>query len=815
MCVAQRSRRVERAGPVGDEPLLVREPCQPLLQLGGLDPLGRQRLVQISAGALGLFRQGRHAGHVGAVRVLPLILLTALDPQHEQDDDQDRERDQADEAEQWRETGGRAHRPSWATGAARAEGPAQGALAWLGLPGLGLLEEVELEVAVALAHVWGVNSGSTGATVTVASACKGVSPAVAKPRETVSSALPALPDRELVLDRYRPLRPLGSGASGSVWLARDERTGLDVALKIVPREGKAGYRAEREAEAAARLRHERCLRSYGFGSDPGHVYIAYEYVGGRTLREAMRAGELRNGRAVEAAAQILDGLAHAHGRGIVHRDVKPSNVLLLDEEGVSIRAARLRPGSLRRGRDADRRRRRPRHARLHLARAPAGAGGRAGERRLGRRGRAVGGAGGEAPVLGRAAAADARRDRGGRAAAPTPAARPAQAAARRDRPGARHGAGPAALGSCARGGAPLAAAAPLRHGARGSRRRRCRRCPRWRPTLRPPRGSCRPPWRASLPSPARRCCPSIPAYWPLAIGAGAVALGFVAPRAAVAVALAAPILPLGNLAQGLALLWSALALGWLALVWGDRRGGLAALSGPLLAPLGLIGLVPLAVQPVRGHVRRGAQAAAAVALAAVVAGVRGSAVAVRRRAGPELELAGLESPLRGCRDLARLGAARAPRRARRLRRDRGRDPLRPRRLADRRPWRRHARRDAPRGPGRARAAVRPGRLGDLRLAGRVPVWLCGTSIRLGALGVSTPRSMSVLRSIEQKIEGLFEGMFGRAFRTHVQPVELARKLAKEMDEHRTVSVSRVYVPNEYSSTSPRPTASSSRATRAR
>jgi hypothetical protein len=55
----------------------------------------------------------------------------------------------------------------------------------------------------------------------------------------------------------------------------------------------------------------------------------------------------------------------------------------------------------------------------------------------------------------------------------------------------------------------------------------------------------------------------------------------------------------------------------------------------------------------------------------------------------------------------------------------------------------------------------------------------------------------VLRAIEQKIESLFEGIFGRAFRTNVQPVELARKLAKEMDEHRTVSVSRVYVPNEY------------------
>jgi hypothetical protein len=55
----------------------------------------------------------------------------------------------------------------------------------------------------------------------------------------------------------------------------------------------------------------------------------------------------------------------------------------------------------------------------------------------------------------------------------------------------------------------------------------------------------------------------------------------------------------------------------------------------------------------------------------------------------------------------------------------------------------------------------------------------------------------VLRAIEQKIEALFEGVFGRAFRANVQPVELARKLAKEMDDHRNVSVSRVYVPNEY------------------
>jgi Protein of unknown function (DUF3662)/FHA domain len=57
--------------------------------------------------------------------------------------------------------------------------------------------------------------------------------------------------------------------------------------------------------------------------------------------------------------------------------------------------------------------------------------------------------------------------------------------------------------------------------------------------------------------------------------------------------------------------------------------------------------------------------------------------------------------------------------------------------------------------------------------------------------------VNVLRSIENRIESLVEGVFGRAFRSHVQPVELARKLAKEMDDHKTISISRVYVPNEY------------------
>src|SRR5437762_375845 len=89
-------------------------------------------------------------------------------------------------------------------------------------------------------------------TVTRVTAAKGLLAPNAK-ELLMAPAADALSSEQLVLGRFRPLRPLGSGGSGSVWLALDEQRGAEVALKIVARDGKAGPRAEREAAAAARL----------------------------------------------------------------------------------------------------------------------------------------------------------------------------------------------------------------------------------------------------------------------------------------------------------------------------------------------------------------------------------------------------------------------------------------------------------------------------------------------------------------------------------------------------------------------------------
>ena len=600
----------------------------------------------------------------------------------------------------------------------------------------------------------------------------------------MSSAAQALPRQELVLDRYRPLRPLGSGGSGSVWLARDERTGLEVALKIIAREGKAADRAEREAEAASRLRHERCLRAYGFGSDSGHVYIAYEYVGGCTLREAMRGGELRDGQAVEAAAQILDGLAHAHARGIVHRDVKPSNVLLAEGDGISVR---LLDFGLAQFDEAE--------TLTAVGDVPGTLAYISPERLRGEEACPASDIWGVGILLWEALAG--KHPFWGvplqQMAGTIETGAPSLHAERPDLPKRLLTAIGHALANDPKRRPSAAALAKELRSALGDRRRVPQRVhvDMTRASL---LGQGLPAAAAFATTLAgATMLPFFPAFWAPAFAVAAAGLALRAPRAGLALALAAPILPLGNVALGLALLYGAIALGWLALSWGDARRGLTFLAGPLLAPLGLIALVPLAVQVVRGPVRRGAQAVAAVAVAALVAGLRGTELPFGQGT-PDGDRRCRHRERRECRDGAR-GRRSCGTRARRPRprRDRRRNPVRPHTVADRGPRRRGARGHDRRRAGGAGAAPRRRRLADLprsRGSGRALEFRPGEAL--------DPDLMSVLRTIEQKIEGLFEGMFGRAFRTHVQPVELARKLAKEMDEHRTISVSRVYVPNEYS-----------------
>jgi Protein kinase domain len=449
---------------------------------------------------------------------------------------------------------------------------------------------------------------------------------------------------ELVLGRYRPLRPLGSGGSGSVWLARDEASGLDVALKAVPREGKAGERAEREAAVAARLRHARCLRAYGFGTDDRHAYIAYEYAPGSTLREAIRSGRIDDATAVEVAAQVLEGLAHAHARGVVHRDVKPSNVLLVDGDDVSVR---LLDFGLARVEEAE--------SLTAVGDVPGTLAYIPPERLAGKpTGPAadVWAAGvvlweslaGVHPfwtssVLGTARAIEAGA--------------PSLATARPDLPQALVAAVDRAL-SPEPGRRPSAAklAATLRSAfaARAPKRRRGGKGPS--AALARPENLVGAALAALVAGFGAAALPFYPEGWWAGIAGLAGIAALVRPRVGLAIALAAPVLPLGNHALGLALVYAAGAALWLVLAWREPRFGLLFAVGPLLAPLGALGLMPLAASPVRSSVRRAALAALGVLVAAVVAGLRQAPFPLTGERPPDaLGLAGADEPLAVARSL--------------------------------------------------------------------------------------------------------------------------------------------------------------------
>jgi eukaryotic-like serine/threonine-protein kinase len=132
--------------------------------------------------------------------------------------------------------------------------------------------------------------------------------------------------------RYRIERELGHGGMATVYLAQDEELGRLVALKVLPEHlaGDGGFRARfvREARLAGRLSHPNVVRVYDAGEADARPFIVMEYVPGTSLAEA---GRLPVTRVVALGVQACAGLQHAHDAGLVHRDVKPANLLVRDD----------------------------------------------------------------------------------------------------------------------------------------------------------------------------------------------------------------------------------------------------------------------------------------------------------------------------------------------------------------------------------------------------------------------------------------------------------------------------------------------------
>ena len=142
------------------------------------------------------------------------------------------------------------------------------------------------------------------------------------------------------LGPYEIVAPLGAGGMGELYRARDTRLGRDVAVKVLPSEFAAdpgrSRRFEQEARAVAALNHPNILALYDVGSHEGAPYLVEELLEGESLRERLARERMPWRKAVEIAAAIADGLAAAHGKGIVHRDVKPENLFITREGMVKI-----------------------------------------------------------------------------------------------------------------------------------------------------------------------------------------------------------------------------------------------------------------------------------------------------------------------------------------------------------------------------------------------------------------------------------------------------------------------------------------------
>lgn len=134
---------------------------------------------------------------------------------------------------------------------------------------------------------------------------------------------------ELVMERFRVLERIGSGGMGTVYRAWDERLQREVALKEISDTDRE--RILREAQAAARLNHPAIVTLYELGEHEGRAVLVSELVPGRTLAELETAGMLCDRDVAEIAVDLCEALAHAHARGVVHRDIKPQNVIVADQ----------------------------------------------------------------------------------------------------------------------------------------------------------------------------------------------------------------------------------------------------------------------------------------------------------------------------------------------------------------------------------------------------------------------------------------------------------------------------------------------------
>lgn len=149
-------------------------------------------------------------------------------------------------------------------------------------------------------------------------------------------------DAGAIIDgRYRVLSRVGAGGMADVYLAQDEQLGRQVALKLLHRRfaEDPGFveRFRREAQAAASLQHPNVVSVFDRGSVEGTYYIAMEYLQGRSLKALIREeAPLDPVRAIDITIQILKAARFAHRRGVIHRDLKPHNVIIDDNDHAKV-----------------------------------------------------------------------------------------------------------------------------------------------------------------------------------------------------------------------------------------------------------------------------------------------------------------------------------------------------------------------------------------------------------------------------------------------------------------------------------------------